>query len=103
MRAGLLPSLDSGSLVKAGPNWRVVDMRPGSRPIENLAAALNKIALAETPVDPEVLRNSSLALLKIAQAAHETARLQEDENLLILVDQLDSGARVPPQVRPLLN
>jgi WD40 repeat protein/energy-coupling factor transporter ATP-binding protein EcfA2 len=89
VRAGLLPSLDSGCLVKAGANWRVVDMRPGGNPIKKLATALDEAQILEAPVDPESLGNSSLALVRIAQTAYETKRLQADENLLILVDQFE--------------
>lgn len=89
VRAGLLPSLDSGCLVKAGSSWRVVDMRPGGDPIHNLAIALDAAGLSDVPVDPEVLANSSLALLRVAQTAYKTNRLQDDECLLILVDQFE--------------
>ena len=51
VRAGLLPSLESGCLVIAGSNWRFVDMRPGSSPIENLAAALDAAKILKSPVD----------------------------------------------------
>ena len=89
VRAGLLPSLDSGCLVKAGSSWRVVDMRPGGDPIHNLAKAVDVAGLSDVPVDPEVLSSSSLALLRIGQAAYKTNRLQDDECLLILVDQFE--------------
>ncbi len=89
VRAGLLPSLQSGCLVKVGSNWRIVDMRPGSRPIDNLAAACDIANISEPPVDPEMLRRSSLALLELARGAWRTGRLHLDENLLILVDQFE--------------
>jgi WD40 repeat protein len=89
VRAGLLASLEGGCLVKVGSNWRIVDMRPGGRPIDNLAAALDAARLSETPVDPASLRGSSLALLDFARQAHEEKRLDADENLLILVDQFE--------------
>ena len=89
VRAGLMPSLEGGCLVKAGSNWRIVDMRPGSRPIENLAAALDVARISEAGVDPGLLRSSSLALLDLARQAYEGQRLGSDENLLILVDQFE--------------
>jgi WD40 repeat protein/energy-coupling factor transporter ATP-binding protein EcfA2 len=89
VRAGLLPTLEGGCLVKAGSNWRLVDMKPGSGPIDNLAAALGVARISEVPVDPAVLRTSSLALLDIARQAYQEKRLASDENLLILVDQFE--------------
>jgi len=89
VRAGLLPCLDSGCLVKCGSDWRIADMRPGGRPIDQLAAALDRAQISETPVDQERLRSSSLALIGIAQSSYSTNRLQADENLLILVDQFE--------------
>src|SRR5881394_2381676 len=41
IRSGLIPSLYSGSMVKAGSGWRVATMRPGEDPIGHLAAALS--------------------------------------------------------------
>ena len=89
VRAGLLPSLEGGCLVKAGSSWEVVDMRPGRRPIEHLAAALEGAKIAESPVDPEQLRESSLALVDLARAAYQEKRLDRDKNLLVLVDQFE--------------
>jgi hypothetical protein len=88
-RAGLLPSLEGGCLVKAGSNWRLVDMRPGGRPIDHLAAALDAAKISTSPVDPELLRNSSLALVDLARTAYRAEHLDRDENLLILVDQFE--------------
>src|SRR5277367_4237019 len=53
VRAGLLPCLESGCLVAAGSNWRIVDMRPGGRAIDSLAAALDIAKMSEQPLDPE--------------------------------------------------
>ena len=89
VRAGLLPSLEGGYLVKAGSSWRVVDMRPGSRPIDHLAAALDAAKISESPVNPDLLRNSSLALVDLARAAYEAVRIRSDDNVLILVDQFE--------------
>jgi Flp pilus assembly protein TadD len=95
VRAGLLPSLESGCLVKAGSNWRIVDMRPGNRPFDSLAAALDVAQICETPADPAVLRGSSLALLDFARQAYEQKRIDAEENLLVLVDQFEELFRYP--------
>src|SRR5512139_2687381 len=46
VRSGLIPSLYSGFMTRAGSSWRVAILRPGDDPIGNLATALN---------DPNVL------------------------------------------------
>src|SRR5499426_1431962 len=40
VRAGLLDALESGFMASAGAGWHVADMRPGSRPMWQLANAL---------------------------------------------------------------
>src|SRR5882724_13539758 len=40
VRAGLLPTLYGGMMMRAGSSWRVALMRPGNDPIGNLASAL---------------------------------------------------------------
>jgi WD40 repeat protein len=89
VRAGLLPCLQSGCLVKAGSNWRIVDMRPGGLAIDNLAAALDIAKMLEQAVEPESLRISSLALLELIGRARQATRIQANENVLILVDQFE--------------
>ena len=37
---GLLDALEIGLCVSAGSRWRIADMRPGNRPVENLARRL---------------------------------------------------------------
>ncbi len=89
VRAGLLPCLESGCLVTAGSNWRIVDMRPGGRAIDSLSAALDLAKMSEQPLDPESLRVSSLALIEVIRCARQTARSRAGENVLILVDQFE--------------
>jgi WD40 repeat protein/energy-coupling factor transporter ATP-binding protein EcfA2 len=89
VRAGLLPSLEGGCLVKMGSNWRVVDLRPGGHPISSLATALDVARVAAKPIDAAFLRNSSLALLDFIRESYQEKRLEADENLLILVDQFE--------------
>ena len=45
VKSGLMPSLRSGYMAKAGSSWRVALLRPGADPIGNLALALNDPAV----------------------------------------------------------
>ncbi len=40
VRAGMIAALESGHMASAGTYWRVAAMRPGNRPLRNLATAL---------------------------------------------------------------
>lgn len=95
IRSGLIPSLYSGMMVKAGTGWRVAIMRPGEDPIGHLAAALSPPGVLGS-TDPElggaqsVLLEASLrrSVRGLIEAVH-LARLPKDENLLIVVDQFE--------------
>lgn len=95
VRAGLLPALYGGLSTQFGAFWRIAVLRPGDDPIANLATALN---------DPEVFGAFSADELPIQMAITETvlsrgpkglievvsqARLEADENVLIVVDQFE--------------
>ena len=94
VHSGLIPSLHSGYMVKAGSSWRVAMLRPGEDPIGHLAAALDS---------PEVLRtNRDLAttnrvlleatLRRGTRGLVETVRqagIPSNENLPIVVDQFE--------------
>ena len=95
VRSGLIPSLQGGSMVKAGSGWRVAILRPGEDPIGRLAEALdvpdaigvqegelvstNRVLLEAT------LRRGTLGLVD----AVRQARIPADDNVLILVDQFE--------------
>ncbi len=94
VRAGLLPSLYSGSMTKVGSSWRVAIFRPGDNPIGNLANSLTQPeALGTTDeekairtlVIETILRRSSLGLVEVIRQAN----LVSNENLLIVVDQFE--------------
>jgi ABC-type oligopeptide transport system ATPase subunit len=94
IRAGLLPYLHGGFMVKAGSHWRTAIFRPGSDPIGNLARALNdQAALGSQDEDAArnaillevTLRRSGLGLIE----AIRLARLPAHENILIIVDQFE--------------
>ncbi len=94
VRAGLLPTLEGGFMLRAGTYWRFAVMRPGSRPIHRLAAAL--IAADEAHAGDAdaataagflgaTLRRGPLGLIE----ALTESPLPADTNLLVLVDQFE--------------
>lgn len=94
IRAGLLPSLHGGFMVRAGSRWRIAVFRPGDRPTHNLAVALttggvlgngSESPATNTMIVEATLRRSGLGLIE----AIRQARIPADENLLIVVDQFE--------------
>ena len=94
VRSGLVPALHSGYMVAAGSTWRVAVMRPGTDPIANLAAGLDRQEIvAAGPMSDEMrrplletaLRRSALGLSEAVRYAH----LPLADNLLIVVDQFE--------------
>lgn len=93
---GLVPILHGGFMTEAGADWKVIVMRPGTNPVDNLAEALvagSKEYEASAPeakairktVISTILRNSSLGLIE----AVKSLRSPEQQNILILVDQFE--------------
>ena len=99
VRAGLVPSLHSGYMPDAGSSWRVAIMRPGDKPISNLAAALD---------DPEVLGMTEqfgdagrmmleTALRSSSRGLAESVRqgkIGESDSVLVVVDQFEELFRL---------
>ncbi len=96
MFCGLIPTLYGGFMTEAGSNWRVIVMRPGAGPIDNLAEALlnkdkqyneadEEDQLIKKTITSTVLRTSSLGLIE----AIKQLRSLENENFFILVDQFE--------------
>ena len=87
VRAGLLPALYRGYLAGTGTRWRIAVMRPGSGPIDELAAALEQPgALAANAAECRAtLGASTLGLVSVVKAAN----LDPGENLLLVVDQFE--------------
>jgi len=96
VRTGLLPSLDSGFLAKAGSNWQLAEMRPANQPFENLAKALLD-ALGRTYSGNFQDEKQALTFLQIALQRGSgsigeilsESPLPEKTNLLLLVDQFE--------------
>ncbi len=98
---GVLPALHGGFLSKAGSTWRVAILRPGNEPIGNLARALAEAGItalgtpgvadpAEATFVETVLRRGALGAVE----AVRYARLEQDENVLIVVDQFEELFRL---------
>src|SRR5271166_4731395 len=83
VRAGLIHRLQVGHLTSAGARWKVALFRPGSQPIEALAAALDEI-LGTRPGRATELRKSTQELLNSTRAGRGPG-----ENLLLVVDQFE--------------
>jgi WD40 repeat protein/energy-coupling factor transporter ATP-binding protein EcfA2 len=94
IRSGLIPSLYSGLMSKAGSDWRVVLFRPGEDPIGHLADALNRPEALGTEEEHDetsrallevTLRRSAMGLVDCIRQA----RVPEHENILVVVDQFE--------------
>ena len=104
VRAGMLPALHGGFMAGKGSQWRIATLRPGSDPIGNLAEAMTTAAIT-----PEVTgTENSDVYLGFAQAVLERgalglaelvyqARLGDEENVLIVVDQFEELFRLQQQ------
>src|SRR5216683_5503297 len=89
VRSGLLPAIERGFMPGAGSDWRILTIRPGTSPIENLADALSdSAALAAADLNPGSRKNLVEAALSrdsfgLIEAARLT-RADSRENLLVL-------------------
>lgn len=102
--AGVIPALARGAL-GAGSSWRVATMRPGSAPLESLATVLARTqALGEQADDPGVPRARMLGALQRGDRGLvdlvTSARLRDDENLLVVVDQFEELFRYASTADP---
>jgi len=98
VHAGLLPALTSGFLPAAGPAWRVIDLRPGDRPLRSLAAALlaHHLLPAQTELGEHAaafvetqLRRGPRSLVELLAGA----KIDTDANVLLFVDQFEEVFR----------
>ena len=93
VRAGLLPGLHGGFMAGQPGRWRVVDLRPGTDAIGNLARALDAPgALRDAPPPEDEPSFTEATLLRsglgLVDAVRE-ARLPKAEKVLVLVDQFE--------------
>lgn len=112
VNCGLRPALRKGLMASAGTAWRMVQFRPGGRPITAMARALAKDGvlyqdykakrdLSLDKIIDTTLRMSKLGLVDVFQQAC----LPEDVNLLVVVDQFEElfRFRQPDAEQPLLD
>ncbi len=91
IRAGLIPALEAGFLVRDRDRWRIATCKPGEAPLPRLAGAL--LETTGQNQDPDtVTRLADRLLEEGAEAALEILGPileNDDTNLLLLVDQFE--------------
>ncbi len=94
VKTGLLDALDLGVMAQAGSAWRVVDFRPGSTPLANLARRLLE---TKKPGSGRIVPDAEVDLLRafLVRGPRSVVEwcgdghLGEHTNLLLLVDQFE--------------
>jgi WD40 repeat protein/energy-coupling factor transporter ATP-binding protein EcfA2 len=96
MYCGLIPVLYGGFMTDSGPHWKILTIRPGNSPIENLCQSAVNFLLEEGRIAPEdkqihktiinsVLRSSSQGLVELARYLQTSS----NDNIFFLVDQFE--------------
>lgn len=96
MFCGLIPVLYGGFMTDSGPHWKVITVRPGNSPIDNLSQAAVKFLLQEGRIAEEdtqvhkaiinsVLRNGSNGLVELAKYLQSN----DGDNIFFLIDQFE--------------
>jgi WD40 repeat protein/serine/threonine protein kinase len=84
VRAGLIPAIRQGRL--PGSNrWFVAEMLPGSQALEELAAALNSVALEDHPNLLQLLQQDERGLV----AAFRQILPDQEQALVLFIDQFE--------------
>ena len=101
LKVGVIPALEAGLLTHAGPNWRTIEMRPGDRPVRNLACALAALRNDASKSDTsdklyDILCSDESGLWL---AAETLAPRASPNPLLILIDQFEEvfGSQISAQ------
>jgi WD40 repeat protein/serine/threonine protein kinase len=84
VRAGLIPALWRGEL-RGSEKWFVVDMLPGTHPLDELEIALMRVAADQARNLHETLNRDQRGLLRAAQLILP----DDDSELVVIVDQLE--------------
>ncbi len=108
VRAGMIAGLESGYMVKAGSDWQILTMRPGSHPMRSLAKAILKHPDLKLPFSdqqgksPQISEEefgysmASRGPIGLTEVLRESLS-SEQRNLLFLVDQFEELFRYPEQ------
>jgi len=101
LKVGVIPALQAGLLTHAGANWRTAEMRPGDRPVRNLACALAGLRADANTDDAsdqfyDILCSDESG---IWLAAETLAPRGAPNPLLVLVDQFEEvfGSQISAQ------
>ena len=90
---GLIPILYGGFIAEAGSEWKLINTRPGTHPVENLAASLAEADDRLTEDERPVTRNINLAILQRSSLglaeAFSRMGIDKDTNILLMVDQFE--------------
>lgn len=84
IKAGLIPALWSGRL-PGSDKWFVINMVPGSRPLENLETSLSRIKANQANSLRQHLDRDSLGLSRIANLILPS----DDSELVVIIDQFE--------------
>jgi energy-coupling factor transporter ATP-binding protein EcfA2 len=93
---GLVPVLYGGFMTETGPNWNIINSRPGVSPLENLAASIADFMVSkgylvksdyaiQRSILLSVLKNSPFGLVEISKFLQRRG----SENICYLLDQFE--------------
>jgi ABC-type oligopeptide transport system ATPase subunit len=96
MNCGLIPVLYGGFMTETGPHWKIITIRPGTSPIDNIAQSTVNFLAEEGRIAAEdkhihkaiinsVLRNSSQGLIELSRYL----QVYTHENIFFLIDQFE--------------
>ncbi|VAW42294.1 High-affnity carbon uptake protein Hat/HatR, partial [hydrothermal vent metagenome] len=89
VKAGLLPALQQGAL-PGSEEWFIVEMTPGSYPLEELEAALLRVAVNPPPSLLEPLQKDERGLVWVLKRLLPQDRGTENPSqLLLIIDQFE--------------
>ncbi len=97
VNTGLIEALELGFMAEAGSNWRIINFRPGGRPLRNLAGGLLKIRQAALGDESPNIDELDVSRLHVRLMNNRGSLIdwcndnlpREDANLLIIVDQFE--------------
>ncbi len=99
IHAGVVPLLSKGLVPSTGKKWRIINIRPGISPIDNMAEALVKSELQnDTDESEEIRYNIKNALLRNSRRGLTEALRQlyseYNENILLIIDHFEELFRI---------